>query len=416
MPGGQHRYPPVLVSRRARSTERTPLPAGFWTLWTTVALDLVGFGIVVPILGRYAERFGASGLQVGLLFASFSFAQMICAPLLGRLSDRIGRKPVILISLFGTAVGSVITGAAGVLWVLFVGRVIDGASGASVAVAQGAVTDIAPPEERARLLGLLGAAFGVGFVIGPALGGLAALGGAHVPFYVAAVIAFVNALIAIRRLPETRPRARADAQVPRSAAAVRLWTLAIAGFVAIVAFSGFEATFSLFADRRFGLTEAGVAAVFVGIGVLLVVVQGGLVRRVAARVGSANALRGGLALNAFGLLALAGATDWPLLILSLTLLTVGQGLVMPNLSTLVSVRVPDHQRGEALGFQQSATALGRVVGPVLAGLLFDRVGIPAPYLVGAALCGFALVVALRDRSQDVGATVARPHDPLGQPS
>ena len=165
--------------------ERTPMPKGYWTIWTTVALDLVGFGIVAPILGRYAERFGASGLQVGLMFASFSVAQMFFAPILGRISDKVGRKPVIVFSLIGTAVGSFITGAAGALWVLFLGRLIDGASGASIAVAQGAVADIAPPDQRARLMGLLGAAFGVGFVVGPALGGLAALGGPHVPFYVA---------------------------------------------------------------------------------------------------------------------------------------------------------------------------------------------------------------------------------------
>jgi MFS family permease len=267
-----------------------------------------------------------------------------------------------------------------------------------VAVAQGAVTDIAPPSERPRLLGLLGAAFGVGFVIGPAVGGLASLGGPHVPFYVAAVVALVNALVALKRLPETRPQARAEAAVKRRAAAARVWSLAIAGFVAIVAFSGFEATFSLFADRRFGLTEGGVAVVFVGIGIGLVVVQGGLVRPISARIGANNALRVGLGLNAAGLLALAPADTWMVLILALALLTTGQGLVTPNLAALVSTRVPDHQRGEALGFQQSATACGRVVGPVLAGLLFDRVSISAPYLVGAALCGVALVVALRDRA------------------
>ncbi|MEY2444555.1 MAG: transporter, family, tetracycline resistance protein, partial [Ilumatobacteraceae bacterium] len=179
------------------------MPKGYWTIWTTVALDLVGFGIIVPILGRYAERFGASGLTVGFLFASFSLAQLVCAPLLGRLSDRIGRKPVIVISLFGTAIGSFVTGAAGVLWLLFAGRIIDGASGGSLSVAQAAVADLAPEAERPRLIGLLGAAFGVGFVLGPAIGGLAALGGPHVPFYVAGVLATVNAIAAIIRLPET---------------------------------------------------------------------------------------------------------------------------------------------------------------------------------------------------------------------
>jgi len=388
------------VSKKSAShrdkAARVPLPQGFATIWITVALDLVGFGIVVPILGRYAERFGASGLEVGLLFASFSLAQLVFAPILGRLSDRIGRKPVIMISLLGTAVGSFVTGAAGALWVLFVGRILDGASGASVAVAQGAVTDLAPPSERPRLLGLLGAAFGVGFVVGPALGGLASLGGEHIPFYVAGTVALVNAAVAWRRLPETRPadvrRAAHEAAKNDTGAKVRLWGLAVAGFTAIVAFSGFEATFSLLAGDRFRLTEAGVAAIFVGVGVVLVAVQGGLIRPINAKIGTQRSLQAGLVLNSAGLVVLAFAETWPLLIVALALLTVGQGLVTPNLSSLVSGRVPDHRRGEALGFQQGVNAFGRVAGPALAGVLYDHVAIGSPYLVGGALCGVALVV------------------------
>ncbi len=372
------------------------MPQGFGTIWLTVALDLVGFGIVVPILGRYAERFGASGLEVGLLFASFSLAQLVCAPLLGRLSDRIGRKPVIMISLLGTAVGSFVTGAAGALWVLFLGRILDGASGASVAVAQGAVTDLAPPSERPRLLGLLGAAFGVGFVVGPALGGLASLGGEHIPFFVAGTVALINAIVAWRRLPETRPadvrQAAREAAKNDTEAKVRLWGLAVAGFTAIVAFSGFEATFSLLAGDRFRLTEGGVAAIFVGVGVVLVGVQGGLIRPINAKLGTQRSLQVGLVLNSAGLVVLSFAKDWPLLIVALALLTVGQGLVTPNLSSLVSGRVPDHRRGEALGFQQGVNAIGRVAGPALAGLLYDHVSIGSPYLVGGALCGVALAV------------------------
>jgi MFS family permease len=300
------------MARREKSVTREPLPKGFVTIWITVALDLVGFGIVVPILGRYAERFGASGLEVGLLFASFSLAQLVFSPILGKLSDRIGRKPVILISLLGTAIGSFVTGAAGALWVLFLGRVLDGASGASVAVAQGAVTDVAAPHERPRLLGLLGAAFGVGFVVGPAVGGLAAL--------------------------------------------------------------------------------ASVAAVFVGVGLTLVGVQTLLVRPVNSAWGTERSVQAGLALNTAGLVVLSRAEQWPFLVVALLLLTVGQGLVTPNLSALVSGRVPDHRRGEALGFQQGVNAVGRVAGPAVAGLLYDHVSIGAPYLVGGALCGVALLV------------------------
>jgi multidrug resistance protein len=383
----------MVSTTMARASNKPPLPKGFVTIWITVALDLIGFGIVVPILGRYAERFGASGLQVGLLFASFSLAQLVFSPILGRLSDRIGRKPVILISLLGTAVGSFITGAAGALWLLFLGRVIDGASGASVAVAQGAVTDVASPEERPRLLGLLGAAFGVGFVVGPALGGLAALGGEHVPFYVAGCVALINAIVAFFRLPETRPvDVRIESRSNADERPVRLWGIAVAGFTAIVAFSGFESTFSLLAGDRFDLTEAGVAAVFVGVGSLLVAVQALLVRPVNARLGTERSVQSGLVANTGGLVVLSFAEQWPLLVVALFLLTVGQGLVTPNLSALVSGRVPDHRRGEALGFQQGVNAIGRVAGPALAGLLYDHVSIGSPYLVGGVLCGVALTV------------------------
>src|SRR5256714_14234825 len=168
---------------------RQPLPAGFGTIWTTVAVDLVGFGVVLPLLPLYAERFHASAFTVGAMFASFSVAQLLFAPVWGRISDRIGRKPVLILSLAGTAAGTLLTGLAGSLALLFVGRIVDGVSGASVSVAHAAVADVAPPEQRARLFGLLGAAFGGGFVAGPALGARAAVAGRPGPFRLSAGIA-----------------------------------------------------------------------------------------------------------------------------------------------------------------------------------------------------------------------------------
>ena len=376
--------------------ERKPVPKGYWTIWTTVALDLIGFGIIVPILGRYAERFGASGLTVGLLFASYSLAQLICAPLLGRLSDRIGRKPVIVISLLGTAVGSFVTGAAGALWVLFAGRIIDGASGGSLSVAQAAVADIAPEDQRPGLIGMLGAAFGIGFVLGPAIGGLAALGGPHVPFYVAGVLASINAVAAMIRLPETR---RPTERAPRTGrikapTSPILRRLAIIGFITVVAFTAFEATFSLFADRRFGLTEASSAAVFLGVGLVLVAVQGGAYGRLVERFGTERLFAVGLGLLVAGLATMAVAIVWPVLILALLLLSVGQGVASPSITTLVTENAPPDRRGESLGFQQSANGLGRVLGPPVAGAMFDRIGIWSPYLAGSVLCAVALGLAV----------------------
>lgn len=372
---------------------RQPMPAGFWTIWTTVALDLVGFGIVVPILGRYAERFGANGFQVGLLFASFSLAQMVFAPVLGRVSDSVGRKPVIIFSLVGTAVGCFVTGAAGALWVLFLGRIIDGASGASVAVAQGAIADIAPPERRAQLLGMLGAAFGVGFVVGPALGGLAALGGPHVPFYVAGTIAAVNAVAAVIRLPETRPEAREErpARGSRAALTPDLRRYAVVGLLSTLGFAGFEATFSLWGAETFSLTEGSTALVFLFVGALLVLVQGMLIGRLTASFGSRRLLRAGLAVVAAGMVTLASTSTWPVLFVALTFIAFGQGVAVPSGTALVTEAVPVERRGEALGYQQSVTALGRVAGPVVAGLLFDQVAVDAPFVVAGVLAGLALL-------------------------
>ena len=379
------------------TTTRDPLPRGFWVIWSTVALDMIGFGIVAPILGRYADRFGASGFQVGLLFASFSLAQMIFAPILGRWSDRVGRKPVIVISLFGTALGSFITGAAGALWVLFAGRLIDGASGASVSVAQSAITDLATKEQRARMLGMLGMAFGVGFVFGPAIGGLAALGGPHIPFYVAGTLALINAVAAIIRLQETR--------VPNKAAPTtrvhvpfrkrRYGALAGVGFFSMLAFSGFEATFSLFGGARFNLTEASTAVVFLGVGVVMSAVQGSLIGPLTSRFGSLHLLRNGLVFVSIGLLFLGAAVIWPTMIVALLFMVIGAGISNPSLTALVADSAHEDRRGEALGIQQSASALARVIGPPLAGLAFDHVGIGAPFTFGALIYVLAIGIAFR---------------------
>ncbi len=402
-----------MPTRTTPGNERAPVPRGFWPIWSTVVIDLVGFGIVVPVLALYAKRYGASGLTVGLLFTVFSLAQFLCSPLLGRLSDRIGRRPVIVISLLGTAIGSLITGLAGSLWVLFVGRAVDGASGASLAVAQAAVTDLAPPAQRPRLVGLLGAAFGIGFVAGPAIGGLASLGGPRVPFFVAAGLALVNAIAAWRRVPETRTAH--DAPVARAgthrALTPVLSRLAVVGLVTTAAFSAFEATFALLTKARFGLGQSGVAWVFVGIGVVLAATQGGVYHRLVGRLGTGRIYLSGLAVLAAGLAVLAGATVWAALLVALALLTVGQGLASPSLIGLVGEHAPGPRRGQAMGFQQSAYAMGRIVGPPVGGWLFDHAGTWSPFAVAAGACALMLIPAAKmggmDASvHDSGATAA----------
>ncbi len=323
------------------------LPPGFGVLWTTVAVDLLGFGIVVPLLPLYARHLGAGPASVGLLLAAFSAAQFVSAPLLGRLSDRIGRKPLLIVSLAGTAAASLLTGVAGSLWLLVVARLLDGASGGSVAVAQASAADMVGPDDHMRVFGLLGAAYGVGFVIGPAIGGLAALGGARIPFFVAAGIAGLNAVVAIRRLPETRPRAEpgnepgwrpssrlAPAQSfgrspprPRSPCCSSRRS----------ALSKRPLPCSASAVLGFGL--AAIGAVFAMVGVVAVVVQGGLVRPLAARIGDLGCLRAGLVAESFGLLLVPTVHARVGLVLPLLLITAGQSLSTPALSALVVARV-----------------------------------------------------------------------------
>ncbi len=396
--------------------QRAPLPAGFGAIWSCVALDLVGFGVILPILPIYAEdeRFGATPAVVGVLVASFSLAQLLFAPLWGRVSDHVGRKPILVLSLVGTALGSLITGLAGSLWLLFVGRIVDGISGASVSVAQAAVADVAAPDQRARLLGLLGAAFGLGFVAGPAIGALAVLGGKHVPFLLVAVIAGANAIVAWRRLPETRgPRgarhpeggpeatvalvgAPSSSAVPAPSAGTGeragAWLYVVVAFVALAAFSAFEATFALFAERRLGLRLVSIYGLFAAVGVLITLVQVGLVHPCVRRLGEQGTLRLGLLLNAVGLVVLAGVRSWPPLAAALVLLTTGQGLVTPALSSLVAGRAAAERRGSALGLQQAAGGLARVVGPLAGGVLFQFAGAAVPFLCGAALLAGAAVL------------------------
>jgi predicted MFS family arabinose efflux permease len=334
--------------------------------------------------------------------ASFSAAQFVGAPLLGKLSDRVGRKPVLIVSLVGTAGASLLTGVAGSLWLLMVARVLDGASGASVAVAQSSAADLVGPADRTRVFGLLGAAYGVGFVIGPAIGGLAALGGTRLPFLVAAGIAAVNAVVALRRLPETRPRPVPGDSADRAGrvpGALRTTLRAIAGpamctVLLVAAFSAFEATFALFGQRRLGFGLAAIGAVFTVVGVVAAVVQGGVAHRVARRVGTAGCLRIGLVAEGIGLGLLPTVHSRAELAIPLILVTAGQSLSTPALGALVSTRVGDDGRGAALGAQQGISALARIVGPAVGGLSFALLGVGAPFVGGALVVAGALVFSL----------------------
>ncbi len=375
-------------------TSKKTVPRGFWAVWTAVALDLLGFGIIIPILPLYASNFGANPFTIGLLLASYSLAQLVFAPIWGRLSDRVGRRPILVVTLIGSAIGSLLLGLAGSVLVLFIGRIIDGISGASVAVGRAVIADTADEADRPRLMGLLGAAFGVGFVLGPALGGLAGIFGHRVPFLIAASIAALNAVVTARRLPETRRASRSRTTVPlRSLRGLdgEVVTLITLSFVAVAAFSLFETTFALLAAERLALTAPEISIVFALVGVVLVATQAGLIGILSSRFSEVAMIGIGLTLNVIGFVVVAFSISWLQLAPGLVLLAVGQGLTTPAISSAIAGKAPDGNAGIVLGLQQSAGGLARVLGPVAGGVLF-AVGIKMPYLVAALTTLAALLL------------------------
>lgn len=376
-------------------------------IFSTVLIDLIGFGIVIPLVPLYAEKFGASVVEIGFLTAVYALMQLIFAPVLGRVSDRYGRRPVILGSLMGSAIAWLMFGFAPALWVLFLARILDGISGASYAAAQAYVADITTDEDRVRGMGLIGAAFGLGFIIGPAIGGLFAAIDPRAPFIVAAAAALANFAIAWKRLPESRPRgSREGTQQSRWSALFRavgsrdygplIWISFLGG----LGFVGMESVFSLFGNRRFdfGLTETGL--VFVFIGVFAAIVQGGLVHRLTARVGEWPVLRAGLWLTAAALLLMSFTTELWALFPVLVMLAVGSGFTFPTVNAIVSQRAPDDDQGSILGVLASAGGLARLIAPIGATVLFQEVGVGSPLLIGGLLfvaCGVIAATPLARR-------------------
>ena len=379
--------------------KRTPLSAVF----LTVVVDLIGFGIVIPLLPLYAEQFGASGLQVGLLMTIYSAAQLVAAPLWGRLSDRVGRRPVLLVSLLGSTVSYAIAALAGSLWVLFLARLLGGLSGGNISAAQAYVADVTAPEERARGMGLLGAAFGIGFVIGPALGGALVGFGEWVPFAGAALLCGGNLVLTWFRLPEP-PRPPGGSERPRRSLGLgellravrrpRLLSLLVLFFCATFALANLEATFALTTNRLFGFGNRENAFLFAYIGLMLAFTQAVLVGRLARRLGEPALVVLGLLVTVGGLFAVPYAANvWHLLAI-LALFSLGSGISSPSISSLISRAAGAEIQGGVLGAGQSAASLARVFGPACGGFVFDRFGVPAPYLLGAAVMVVAWTISL----------------------
>jgi len=382
-----------------RAQARRALPV----LFSVVIVDLIGFGIAIPVLPFLAREYGASGVELGLILTGYAGAQFLFAPIWGRLSDRIGRRRVMLCTVAGTAAALLWLGLAQSLVAMFAARFLAGGFAANISVAAAYVTDVTDEAERTRWMGLLGACFGVGFVLGPALGGLLSHWGYAAPMLGAAGLAAVNWVYAFFVLREP---ARHASEAPR---ATRRETLAdpVVRLICLLnlAFSTavvqLETVFAFFMADRFGYDAMDVAWIFIGMAVLMGGIQGGGMKALAARFSERTLARGGSLLLAAAIAMVPFSTTIAVLLLPLAFSAIGRAVLQPSLMSLVSLEARPEHRGVVLGTFQSAASLGRVLGPVAAGLLYDtKMG--APFWFASLLLVVVFVAASGLRQRDAG--------------
>lgn len=380
-------------------------------IFLTIFIDLLGFGIVIPLLAFFARQYGATGKTVGIVVGVYSLMQFIFSPMWGRLSDRIGRRPVLLISLAGSVIGYTLFAFSRDLVALFVARMIAGIAAANIGTAQAYIADSTTPENRARGMGLIGAAFGLGFILGPPVGGLLShvgtthhLPGNLLPGLAAAALSLTALLIALSSLEESRsivvaPRRRMapqfDPEVWKSiATAPGLRIVFITFFLIILAFSGMETTVTLFGRDRFNFTARDLGYFFGFMGIIVASIQGGGIGALTRRFGERRLVLAGAAFLAVGF-ALVPAVENPrMLYFVAILIALGQGMSYPSLSSLTSRTSGPGDHGSMLGMQASIGSLARIIGPLLAGFIYDAFGNRGPFFSSAILSAMAFVMAL----------------------
>ncbi len=375
-------------------------------IFLIVSVDVLGLTIILPLLPFYAEKFGASPAVVGLLVSTYAFCQLISGPMLGRWSDHMGRRPLLLVSQAGTFIGFLILAYSNALWLVFLSRVIDGLTAGNLSLAQAYISDVTKPEERAKSFALIGIAFGMGFLIGPAISGYLAQYSYQYPIFAAAALSATSILATYFLLPAGAP-AVVDSATPRKftildwgnyvryfrepALGPLLWQfLAFA-----LAFSMYITGFPLFAERRyvwhghpFGPKEVGY--VYAYLGVLGVILQGGLIGRLVKIFGESRLVRAGFFLGMVGLAVLGFTYDVPLLLLASAVASAGTGIVRPTLTSLITQKAGRSEQGVVLGLTQSLNSIAAIVAPAVGGLLIDHSLLAAWALVAAGISGAAL--------------------------
>jgi multidrug resistance protein len=375
-------------------------------VFSTILIDFIGFSVLIPVLPLFAQRLGASPTQIGLILTIYALAQLLFLPAWGWVSDRIGRRPVLLVSLAGTVASFTLLAAADSIGLIYAARALAGFFAASIGTAQAVVTDVTARSERARGMGLIGAAFGAGMVVGPVLGGVLAHVSEKLPFHAIAVLALGNFVLAWLRLPETSPRDRtpprwgelARSLIPtplRLAAAVheaRIGLYLYLFFHLFTAFAVLEGMITYFLGKKFGASELQVAGIFAWIGLFLVITQGVLLRRLDQRLGETRLVMLGLVAMGLGLASVALAPSFGWFYWIGPLIAFGNGVAFPSFTSLFSKAVHSGQAGELLAQSQSMATTGRIIGPFTAGWVMQSWSDEAPFLMAAAMMFAALVI------------------------
>ncbi len=369
-----------------------------------VFIDLLGFSLILPLLPYYAETFQANQTVTGILIASYALMQLIGAPILGRLSDRFGRRPVLLVSVFGTFLGFLLLGFANALWMLFASRILDGLTGGNLSVAQAYISDVTDEKSRSKGLGMIGAAFGLGFIIGPVTGGLLSQWGYSVPAFAAAAISFINLILIYAWLPESLTEEKRS-QMTEKRPAITFNALIVAfkrpftGSILItrfffgLAFAIFQTIFSLYALTKFNLTARDTGFVLTYVGVLSVIVQGFLVGRLTNRYREDLLITVSVALMGLSLLgwAFAPSVFWLYVIMTPTALS--GGLLNTLLSSTLTKAVAPQEIGGILGLSAAVESSTRIIAPILGGVLLQQIGTWAPGIFGfVVMVGISIYV------------------------
>ncbi len=352
-------------------------------IFLTIFIDLIGFGIVIPLLTFYAEEFHATPLDIGLLVASYSLMQFIFAPILGSLSDKYGRRPILFLSIIGSGVGYLMMGFAGALWMIYAGRILGGITGGNLSTAQAYIADVTTRENRAKGMGLFGMAFGLGFILGPAIAGILSKYGHEVPFLFAAGLSFANAILLYFVLPESR---KFDENAPAKKSRLaelfeafkdsRFTIITTEYFLLVTAFSMMTTAFAYYTMTKFGYDVAETGYLLGYVGLIAVIMQGGLFGRLAKTFGEAKLVIFGCFMLVLSFIVVPfiskDSGGLVALLIGTACFSLGNSMASPSMTSLASKNATEFEQGKVLGIMQSAASLARVIGPLLCGVLLNN--------------------------------------------